>query len=70
MERVQASREERIRAVTSQIATRSFSERQLAPGGRLPFDIVRTLAELAVDAVSSADDREIHRIESIRGKTT
>ncbi|MFC6391051.1 hypothetical protein [Methylorubrum zatmanii] len=35
--------------------------------GRLPHDLARILAELAVDAVVAADDREDRRLKTSRG---
>ncbi|WP_082482776.1 hypothetical protein [Methylobacterium sp. Leaf123] len=55
MHQAQASREDRIRAVAAVIAQQDVTSRQLPSNGRLPHDLVRALAERAVDAVMAAD---------------
>ncbi|MEH3118008.1 MAG: hypothetical protein PGN25_10550 [Methylorubrum populi] len=55
---VQASREDRVKAVTAAISRLDASNRQVPGIGRLPHDVARALAEQVVDAVIAADDRE------------
>ncbi|MBD8909453.1 hypothetical protein MZTS_22830 [Methylorubrum zatmanii] len=67
MQQAQASREDRIRAITAAISQKDLSQRQMVLNGRLPHDLARILAELAVDAVVAADDREDRRLKTSRG---
>ncbi len=54
----QASREDRIRAVTATISQQALGNRLIHGNTRLPYDVARALAEQAVDAVVAADQRE------------
>ncbi|WP_455977238.1 hypothetical protein [Methylorubrum populi] len=67
MQQAQASREDRVRAITAVLSQQDLGQRQMIINGRLPHDIARTLAELAVDAVVAADDKEDRRLKTSRG---
>lgn len=57
----QASREDRVRAVTATITRQDLGDRLFLGSTRLPHDIARALAEQVVDAVVEADQREIRK---------
>ncbi len=61
VQQIQATREDRIKAVITVLAQQDLSRRPLIGAGRLAHDIARGLAESIVDAVVTADEREIQR---------
>lgn len=58
---IQATREDRIKAVITVLGQQDLSRRPLIGAGRLAHDIARALAESIVDAVATADERDIRR---------